>query len=117
MMQLNAFHNQLLESISYVMKCVCGQVREMEMELEDERKQRTVAMAARKKMELDLKDLEAAIDQANKNRDEALKQLKKVQVRLSHHELDDGVERIVCSNGCHATEHHLIKKQWFTVNL
>lgn len=56
----------------------------MEMELEDERKQRTVAMAARKKMELDLKDLEAAIDQANKNRDEALKQLKKVQVRLLH---------------------------------
>lgn len=55
-------------------------VREMEMELEDERKQRALAMAARKKMELDLKDLEAAIDQANKSRDEALKQLKKVQV-------------------------------------
>lgn len=61
---------------------VCFQVREMEMELEDERKQRTVAMAARKKMELDLKELEAAIDQANKSRDEAIKQLKKVQVRL-----------------------------------
>lgn len=52
----------------------------MELELEDERKQRSVAMAARKKMELDLKELEAAIDQANKNRDEALKQLKKLQV-------------------------------------
>lgn len=51
------------------------------MELEDERKQRSVAVAARKKMEVDLKDLEAAIDQANKNRDEALKQLKKLQVR------------------------------------
>lgn len=61
---------------------VGGQVREMEMELEDERKQRALAMAARKKMELDLKDLEAAIDQANKNRDEALKQLKKVQVTI-----------------------------------
>ncbi|XP_056608311.1 myosin-9 isoform X1 [Triplophysa dalaica] len=67
------------------------QVREMEMELEDERKQRALAMAARKKMELDLKDLEAAIDQANKSRDEALKQLKKVQVQMKDllRELDD----------------------------
>ena len=50
------------------------------MELEDERKQRSAAVAARKKLELDLKELEAAIDMANKNRDEALKQLKKLQV-------------------------------------
>ena len=57
------------------------QVREMELELEDERKQRSVATAARKKLELDLKELEAAIDMANKNRDEALKQLKKLQVQ------------------------------------
>jgi len=53
----------------------------MELELEDERKQRSVASAARKKLELDLKELEAAIDSANKSRDEALKQLKKLQVR------------------------------------
>lgn len=52
----------------------------MEMELEDERKQRSVAVAARKKLELDLKELETGIDMANKNRDEALKQLKKLQV-------------------------------------
>ncbi|XP_026066242.1 myosin-9 isoform X2 [Carassius auratus] len=67
------------------------QVREMEMELEDERKQRTLAMAARKKMELDLKELEAAIDLANKNREEALKQLKKVQAQMKDllRELED----------------------------
>ncbi|XP_051569316.1 myosin-9-like isoform X2 [Myxocyprinus asiaticus] len=67
------------------------QVREMELELEDERKQRSVAMAARKKLELDLKDLEAAIDQANKSRDEALKQLKKVQAQMKDllRELED----------------------------
>ena len=53
----------------------------MELELEDERKQRSVATAARKKLELDLKELESAIDMANKNRDEALKQLKKLQVQ------------------------------------
>ncbi|KAI4904283.1 hypothetical protein NFI96_028124, partial [Prochilodus magdalenae] len=67
------------------------QVREMELELEDERKQRSVAVAARKKMELDLKELEAAIDQANKNRDEALKQLKKLQAQMKDllRELDE----------------------------
>lgn len=56
------------------------QVREMEAELEDERKQRSIAVAARKKLEMDLKDLEAHIDSANKNRDEAIKQLRKLQV-------------------------------------
>lgn len=55
----------------------------MEVELEDERKQRSIAVAARKKLEMDLKDLEGQIDSANKNRDEAIKQLRKVQVRLS----------------------------------
>ncbi|XP_019125072.1 myosin-9 isoform X1 [Larimichthys crocea] len=67
------------------------QVREMEMELEDERKQRSAAVAARKKMELDLKELEAGIDMANKNRDEALKQLKKLQAQMKDliRELDD----------------------------
>lgn len=58
----------------------CPQVREMEAELEDERKQRSMAVAARKKLEMDLKDLEAHIDSANKNRDEAIKQLRKLQV-------------------------------------
>lgn len=50
------------------------------MELEDERKQRSAAVAGRKKLELDLKELEAAIDMANKNRDEAFKHQKKLQV-------------------------------------
>lgn len=53
----------------------------MEAELEDERKQRSLAVAARKKLEMDLKDLEAHIDSANKNRDEAIKQLRKLQVK------------------------------------
>lgn len=53
----------------------------MEAELEDEKKQRSMAVAARKKLEMDLKDLEAHIDSANKNRDEAIKQLRKLQVR------------------------------------
>lgn len=55
----------------------------MEVELEDERKQRSIAVAARKKLEMDLKNLEAHIDSANKNRDEAIKQLRKLQVRFA----------------------------------
>uniref|UniRef100_A0A3Q3VY46 Myosin-9 n=1 Tax=Mola mola TaxID=94237 RepID=A0A3Q3VY46_MOLML len=72
-------------------RALVKQVREMEMELEDERKQRSAAVAARKKLELDLKELEAGIDMANKNRDEGLKQLKKLQAQMKElfRELED----------------------------
>ncbi|MED6235047.1 Myosin-9 [Ataeniobius toweri] len=72
-------------------RALVKQVREMEMELEDERKQRSAAVAARKKLELDLKELEAAIDMANKNREEALKQLRKLQAQMKDliRELED----------------------------
>ncbi|XP_012723291.2 myosin-9 isoform X1 [Fundulus heteroclitus] len=72
-------------------RALVKQVREMELELEDERKQRSAAVAARKKLELDLKELEAAIDMANKSRDDALKQLKKLQAQMKDliRELDD----------------------------
>ncbi|KAL8221982.1 UNVERIFIED_CONTAM: hypothetical protein K2H54_074742 [Gekko kuhli] len=72
-------------------KQLMRQVREMEVELEDERKQRSIAVAARKKLEMDLKDLEAQIDSANKNRDEAIKQLRKLQAQMKDYmrELDD----------------------------
>ncbi|NP_990808.2 myosin-9 isoform X1 [Gallus gallus] len=72
-------------------KQLIRQVREMEVELEDERKQRSIAVAARKKLELDLKDLESHIDTANKNRDEAIKQLRKLQAQMKDYmrELED----------------------------
>lgn len=72
-------------------KQLVRQVREMEAELEDERKQRSIAMAARKKLEMDLKDLEAHIDTANKNREEAIKQLRKLQAQMKDcmRELDE----------------------------
>ncbi|NWU97536.1 MYH9 protein, partial [Upupa epops] len=63
-------------------KQLIRQVREMEAELEDERKQRSIAVAARKKLEMDLKDLESHIDTANKNREEAIKQLRKLQAQM-----------------------------------
>lgn len=63
------------------------QVREMETELEDERKQRNLAVAAKKKLEVDLKDIESHIEGANKARDEAIKQLRKLQA-LRHSEIE-----------------------------
>lgn len=56
------------------------QVREMEAELEDERKQRALSVAGKKKLEMDLNELEGQIESANKGRDEAVKQLRKLQV-------------------------------------
>ncbi|XP_022530909.1 myosin-9a [Astyanax mexicanus] len=72
-------------------KQLVKQVREMEAELEDEKKQRAQAVSVRKKLELDLSDLAAQIELANKARDEALRQLKKLQViqKEQMRELDD----------------------------
>uniref|UniRef100_A0A3B4V9D6 Myosin-9 n=1 Tax=Seriola dumerili TaxID=41447 RepID=A0A3B4V9D6_SERDU len=66
-------------------KQLVKQVREMEIELEDERKQRTQALSSKKKLEMDLMELEVQIDAANKGRDEALKQLKKLQALMKEH--------------------------------
>lgn len=52
----------------------------MEAELEDERKQRALSITGKKKLEMDLSELEGQIEAANKGREEAVKQLKKLQV-------------------------------------
>ncbi|XP_066521767.1 myosin-11a isoform X2 [Hoplias malabaricus] len=72
-------------------KQLIKQVRELETELEDERKQRAAMAASKKKMEGDMKDLEGQIDSANKSRDEAIKQLRKIQAQMKdfQRELDE----------------------------
>uniref|UniRef100_A0A8C4KHE5 Myosin heavy chain 11 n=1 Tax=Dromaius novaehollandiae TaxID=8790 RepID=A0A8C4KHE5_DRONO len=67
------------------------QLHEYETELEDERKQRALAAAAKKKLEIDVKDLEGQADSANKAREEAIKQLRKLQAQMKDYqrELDD----------------------------
>uniref|UniRef100_A0A096LX70 Myosin, heavy chain 10, non-muscle n=1 Tax=Poecilia formosa TaxID=48698 RepID=A0A096LX70_POEFO len=67
-------------------RALVKQVREMEAELEDERKQRSLAVAARKKLEVDLNELEGQIEAANKGRDEAVKQLKKLQAQMKDYQ-------------------------------
>ncbi|EGI59702.1 Myosin heavy chain, non-muscle [Acromyrmex echinatior] len=58
------------------------QLRDLEAELEDERKQRAAAIAARKKMEADYKDIEQQLEMHNKVKEDALKQLKKLQTQI-----------------------------------
>lgn len=79
------------------------------MELEDERKQRALAAAAKKKLEGDLKDLELQADSAIKGREEAIKQLRKLQVGNAlmaglgrgRQQLTPGWGRRVSSHGGH----------------
>lgn len=52
----------------------------MEAELEEERKQRGQASAGKKKLEGELKDSEDQLEAASRGRDEAIKQLRKIQV-------------------------------------
>ena len=53
----------------------------MEGELEEERKQKTNAQTAKKKLEGEMSEIEAQIDAAVKAKEDAIKQLKKAQVR------------------------------------
>ncbi|XP_050346494.1 myosin heavy chain, non-muscle isoform X1 [Nymphalis io] len=61
---------------------IVKQLRELEAELEEERKQRAAAAATRKKLESDLKDAEQALHLANKVKEDAVKQTKKLTVQL-----------------------------------
>ncbi|CAK6953359.1 myosin-9a isoform X2 [Scomber scombrus] len=91
-------------------KQLVKQVREMEVELEDERRQRSQALSSKKKLELDLVELELQIDAANKGRDEALKQLKKLQALMKEQmrEMDDlRLSRDEAVNGAKETEKKL----------
>ncbi|XP_061534576.1 myosin-10 isoform X2 [Phycodurus eques] len=67
-------------------RALVKQVREMEAELEDERKQRTLSVASKKKLEMDLNELGGQIEAANKGRDEAMKQLKKLQAQMKDYQ-------------------------------
>ncbi|MCL4134982.1 UNVERIFIED_CONTAM: hypothetical protein GTU68_042074 [Idotea baltica] len=70
------------------------QLRELEAELEEERKQRTAAVTARKKLEGDLKDMEGQIEMNSKLKEDALKQLKRMSVQLKEYQREADEARI-----------------------
>ncbi|XP_052020057.1 myosin-14 isoform X1 [Apodemus sylvaticus] len=58
------------------------QLRDAEVERDEERKQRALAMAARKKLELELEELKAQTSAAGQGKEEAVKQQKKMQAQM-----------------------------------
>uniref|UniRef100_A0A7N6AMQ9 Myosin, heavy chain 11b, smooth muscle n=1 Tax=Anabas testudineus TaxID=64144 RepID=A0A7N6AMQ9_ANATE len=72
-------------------KQLLKQVRELEAELEEEKKQRGQAAAGKKKLEGELKDKEDQLEATSRGRDEAIKQLRKTQgqVKDLQRELED----------------------------
>ena len=57
------------------------QLRSIEVELDEERKQRNSAFSNRKKLETELKAMEQQVEMLNKIKDDSARQLKKFQVR------------------------------------
>ncbi|XP_032343527.1 myosin-14 isoform X3 [Camelus ferus] len=58
------------------------QLRDAEVERDEERKQRALAVAARKKLEADLEELKAQSAAAGQGKEEAVKQLRKMQAQM-----------------------------------
>ena len=52
----------------------------MEVELEEERKQRGAAVNAKKKLEMDMKDLESQVEAASKIKEDSIRQVRKLHV-------------------------------------
>lgn len=72
-------------------KSVLRRLREMEAELEDERKQKAIAINARNKLQGDLAGMEQQVETANKVKDDAVKQYKRFSAQLKEfqHELEE----------------------------
>jgi len=64
------------------------QIRDLEAELDEERKQKQAAVNAKKKLETDYKDLESTMDMNTKMKEDALKQLKKLQQAMKEIQRD-----------------------------
>lgn len=63
-------------------RALIRQVRDLESELENERKQRSAALTARKKIEVDYNELQLQLDNGGKQREDLLKQNKRLQTQL-----------------------------------
>lgn len=86
MQALKSQHDRDLQGrdmqVEEVRRTFMRQVRDLEGELEDERKQRSAAFTARKKIETDYNELQLQIDNNNKQREDMVKQNKRLQLQL-----------------------------------
>ncbi|CAL1540634.1 unnamed protein product [Lymnaea stagnalis] len=67
-------------------KSLLRQLREMEAELEDERKQKAMAVQSRNKLQGTLAGLEQQVELANKVKEDAVKQYKKIAAQLKDYQ-------------------------------
>lgn len=62
-----------------------SQVRELEIQLEEERSQRSQSVSSKKQLEAELQEAEAQVETANRGKEEAMKQLRRLQVKQGTH--------------------------------
>ncbi|XP_072316167.1 uncharacterized protein myh14 isoform X3 [Eucyclogobius newberryi] len=72
-------------------RALSKQVRELEIQLEEERSQRSQAVTSKKQLDAELQDLESQVETANRGKEEAMKQLRRLQAQLKEvfRELDE----------------------------
>uniref|UniRef100_A0A7N9AS10 Myosin, heavy chain 14, non-muscle n=1 Tax=Mastacembelus armatus TaxID=205130 RepID=A0A7N9AS10_9TELE len=72
-------------------KALTKQVRELEIQLEEERSQRSQAVASRKQLDSELQEAVAHVESASRGKEEAMKQLRRMQGQMKEvlRDLDD----------------------------
>lgn len=76
-----AFTGPLFLSPTKLLVSSPWQVRELEIQLEEERSQRSQAVSSRKQLEAELQEAEAQVEAATRGKEESLKQLRRLQVK------------------------------------
>ncbi|XP_042345653.1 myosin-10 isoform X5 [Plectropomus leopardus] len=72
-------------------RALSKQVRELEIQLEEERSQRSQAVSSKKQLEAELQDSESQVESTNRGKEEAVKQLRRLQAQMKEvlRELDE----------------------------
>uniref|UniRef100_A0AAQ6IL58 Myosin, heavy chain 14, non-muscle n=1 Tax=Anabas testudineus TaxID=64144 RepID=A0AAQ6IL58_ANATE len=72
-------------------RALSKQLRELEIQLEEERSQRSQAVSSKKQLEAELQEAEAQVETANRGKEEAVKQLRRLQGQMKEllRELDE----------------------------
>lgn len=78
-MEKHAHENN--EQIEERIRSMNKQLKEYEIELDEERKSKQQILQQRKKIEIDLQDARQQIDEANKQKEEALRNSRRLQVK------------------------------------
>eukprot|EP00123_Amoebidium_parasiticum_P009930 comp19786_c0_seq1/m.23726 comp19786_c0_seq1/g.23726 ORF comp19786_c0_seq1/g.23726 comp19786_c0_seq1/m.23726 type:complete len:1927 (-) comp19786_c0_seq1:439-6219(-) len=86
------------EKIEDARRGVLRQLRDMEEQLEEERRSRAAAVARAKKLETDLAEIQGSLDDADKQKEEAIKQSKKAAQLAKDYQADADDARAMLSD-------------------